>query len=73
MGKRIKELKRIYGIGHGGDRHQDEKNSSCKKQSELAFDMNMDVRTLQNYKLLANMIPELDELVDTGIVTKTEG
>lgn len=71
VGKRIKELERIYGIEHGGDRHQGEKNSSCKKQSELAFDMNMDVRTLQNYKLLANMIPELDELVDTGIVTKT--
>ena len=33
--------------------------------------MNMDVRTLQNYKQLANMIPELDELVTTGIVTKT--
>lgn len=31
----------------------------------------MDVRTLQNYKILADMIPELEELLDTGIVTKT--
>ena len=31
----------------------------------------MDVRTLQNYKLLAEMIPELSDLVDTGVVTKT--
>ena len=71
VGKRIKELEWIYGIGHGGDRYQDEKNSSCKKQSELASNMNMDVRTLQNYKLRADMVPELHELVDTGIVTKT--
>lgn len=33
--------------------------------------MGIDVRTLQNYKLLADMIPELSDLVDTGIVTKT--
>lgn len=33
--------------------------------------MNMDVRTLQNYKQFTEMIPELEELVDTGIVTKT--
>ncbi len=71
VGLRIKELERIYGIEHGGDRTQHEKNSSCKTQSGLAYDMNMDVRTLQNYKQLANMIPELDELVTTGIVTKT--
>lgn len=73
VGKRIKELERIYGIEHGGNRNiQDEKNSSCPKtQSQLASYMGMDVRTLQNYKLLADMIPELDNLVDTGIVTKT--
>jgi len=33
--------------------------------------MEMTVQTLQNYKLLAEMIPELSELVGTGIVTKT--
>lgn len=30
----------------------------------------MDVRTLQNYKILSEMIPELEELLDTGVVTK---
>lgn len=30
--------------------------------------MDMDVRTLQNYKTLADMMPELDELVQMGIV-----
>lgn len=31
----------------------------------------MSLDTLHNYKLLADMIPELSNLVDTGIVTKT--
>lgn len=31
----------------------------------------MSVDTLQNYKMLADMIPELEELMDTGIVTKS--
>ena len=68
VGLRIKELERIYGIKQGGDRgNQDEKNSSCiKTQTQLATDMGMDVRTLQNYKLLTEMIPELSDLVDTG-------
>lgn len=61
VGLRIKELERIYGIQHGGDRgNQDEKNSSCiKTQTQLATDMGSDVRTLQNYKKLTEMIPEL--------------
>lgn len=71
VGKRIKELERLYGIQHGNNQHGDEKNSCPKTQSQLASDMGMDVRTLQNYKLLADMIPELSDLLDTGIVTKT--
>ena len=64
--KRIKELERIYGIEHGNNQYGDEKNSYPKTQTQLASDMGMDVRTLQNYKLLADMIPELSDLVDTG-------
>lgn len=37
----------------------------------MAEKIGISVDTLQNYKLLAKMIPELSELVDTGIVTKT--
>ena len=33
--------------------------------------MGFDVRTLQNYKLLADMIPELSDLVETGILAPT--
>lgn len=69
VGLRIKELERIYGIKVGNPNY--EKNSQLKTQTQLATDMGIDVRTLQNYKLLADMIPELSDLVDTGIVTKT--
>ena len=61
VGKRIKELERLYGIKVGKPNY--EKNSQLKTQEQLASDLEMDVRTLQNYKLLADMIPELKENV----------
>ncbi|MEY8421695.1 hypothetical protein AALB52_02950 [Lachnospiraceae bacterium 38-14] len=71
VGLRIKELERIYGIEHGGNRKSTDNNYNLKSQEELAADLGISIPTLQNYKQLANMIPELSELVDTGIVTKT--
>lgn len=47
-----------------------EPNSSVeakKSQCDLAAQMGISVDTLQNYKLLSEMIPELSDLVDTGI------
>lgn len=73
VGLRIKELERIYGVRDGSNNphgiNVGEKNSFT--QSDIAQKLGIDVRTLQNYKLLADMIPELSDLVDTGIVTKT--
>ena len=69
VGLRIKELERIYGIHNGN-----QLSNNCKaeiKQTDLAEKLGMSMQTLQNYKLLADMIPELSDLVDTGIVTKT--
>lgn len=65
IGKRIKELERLYEIEHGGSRRN---NCVLKTQEQLAKEMDMDVRTLQNYKILADMIPEIDELVQIDIV-----
>lgn len=73
VGKRIKELERLYGIhqGNGSNQYEQKPNSSviAKSQSDLAAQMGISVDTLQNYKLLAEMIPELSDLVDTGVVT----
>lgn len=59
----------MYGIEKGNNQYGYEKNSHPKiTQEQLASQMDMDVRTLQNYKMLADMIPELEDLVDTGIL-----
>lgn len=79
VGKRIKELERLYGIQNGstsfqGNQYEVVTNKSeapKKTQEQLAAQMGISVDTLQNYKMLSEMIPELSDLVDTGIVTKT--
>lgn len=78
VGKRIKELERLYGIregsagGNGSNQYVKKelqpKNSvqAKKSQSDIAAQMGISVDTLQNYKMLSDMIPELSDLVDTG-------
>lgn len=71
VGLRIKELERLYGIEYGNNRFKTTNNSESITQEQLASRMGISVDTLQNYKMLADMIPELEDLLDTGIVTKT--
>lgn len=82
VGLRIKELERIYGIKQGGsgfygNRHTENNletpnnSETLKTQEQLAKEMGFSVDTLNNYKKLTEMIPELEDLVDTGIVTST--
>lgn len=75
VGRRIVELERIYGIKHGGDRVSDNRanwnNSNLVTQEELAERLGMSKWTMMNYKKLLDMIPELEDLVDTGIVSTT--
>ena len=70
LGRCIKELEILYGIEHGGDRKSSSNNYNLKTQKQLADEMGISIPTLQNYKLLADMIPELEDLIYTGIVTK---
>lgn len=79
VGRRIMELERLYGIKNGGsgfygNRHQKINkldNEAKYTQSDLSKKLNMSVDTMQNYKTLINMSPELEELMDTGIVSKS--
>ena len=73
VGLRIKELERIYGIRDGSSGKQKilDSNNLSLKQTDLAEKLGMSMQTLQNYKKLTEMIPELEELVDTGIATPT--
>lgn len=71
VGRRIKELERLYGIKNGGsgfygNRHTENvdltnNSEALKTQEQLAQELGMSVDTLQNYKMLADMIPELEE------------
>lgn len=68
VGRRIMELERLYGVRDGssnekGNNRIGEPNNSVDNvtQSDLAAKLGMSVDTLQNYKMLADMIPELEE------------
>ena len=53
-------MERLYGVREG--RPEKLPNISAVTQSDLATQLGMSVDTLQNYKMLADMIPELERL-----------
>ncbi len=73
LGRCIKELERIYGVRDGSTNSKgvgvSEKFSFTQK--DLSDEIGIDVRTMQNYKKLTELIPELEDLVDTGILAPT--
>lgn len=80
MARCIMELERIYGIRKGGSGYygnQFEKkelpNNSVtpKTQQNLAKQLGLSEDTLQNYKKLNELIPELQSLVETGDLKST--
>lgn len=73
LGRCIKELERIYGIRDGSTNKQGTivgENFSFTQQN-LADEFGIDVRTMQNYKKLTELVPELQDWVDTGILAPT--
>lgn len=81
VGKRIKELERLYGIQNGstsfqGNQYEVVTNKSeapKKTQEQLAAQMDISVDTLQNYKILSEMIPELEDLIETNLRQRVVG
>lgn len=74
FGRCIKELERIYGIKNGNNQFErvpQVAEGSNVTQSDLASQFGMSVDTLNRYKQLADSIPEIQTLVETGIVTPT--
>ena len=73
LGRCIKELERIYGVEHGNNqynRNPKVSESSISSQEQLADMIGISVDTLSNYKKLTELVPELQDWVETGIVTK---
>lgn len=72
FGRCLDELKRIYGIQHGNNQHSIPNNSeSSMSEEQLASSIGISVDTMENYIKLSKMIPEIQTLVETGIVTPT--
>lgn len=69
----IVELERIYNISHGNNQHRTEDNLQSKKKKELASELGMSQQHVNAYKKLLNLIPELQELIETGQMTSTVG
>ena len=69
LGRCIKELERIYGVREG--RPEKLPKVSEVNQSDIADMIGISVDTLNNYKKLTELIPELEDLVDTGILAPT--
>lgn len=76
LGRCFSFLNNWYGFKNGGDRKSEEKVFTLKNsdeprnQKELAESYGITKQTMNNYMRMADMIPELEDLVDTGIVTK---
>lgn len=74
MNKCIVELERIYGIRQGSankkgiNQYIGDGNNFVdqKSQLDLAEQIGIDQRQLQNYKKLSDLIPELQTLVETN-------
>lgn len=76
MAKCIVELERIKGVNkHGGDRKSNPNNSDLKNstQSDLANQLNINQDTITNYKKLTNLIPELQQMVESKSLKATVG
>lgn len=71
LGRCIKELERIYGIKNGGsgyygNQHSKNEESSNnyktpKTEEDIAKEIGISIASLQNYKKLTEMIPELSD------------
>ena len=78
FGRCIIELERIYGIRNGsanekGNNRIGDRNNFCDQmtQEDLAGQLGITTKSLQNYKRLASLIPEVEEFLDTGMITAT--
>lgn len=73
MGYCVLELERIYGISHGNNRYTSKSghNVNSKTQDELAEELNVSKRQLSRFKKLTELVPELQEAVQTGKISAT--
>lgn len=67
LGRCIKELERIHGVRQGKKPHGAVINTPT--QEDIAKELRISTDTLRNYKKLAEMIPELQDLIMDGKIS----
>ena len=68
LGRRIKELERIYGIKQGNNQHNEDTTNGLT-QEDLAQKLGINLKTLQRAKSLANLSPEIQQLIEQGNIS----
>ncbi|NFG25965.1 hypothetical protein FC777_02270 [Clostridium botulinum] len=77
MAKCIQELERIKGIRKGGNGNNQymlrEDNPPLAKQEQLASELGISQKYLQEMKKLTTLIPELQTMIENGSMKATVG
>lgn len=72
LGKCIKELERIYGVRQGSayeKKPEQQRAVQVLTQEDIAKQLDVSVDTIRRYRKLAEMIPELQEVIEDGTVS----
>lgn len=72
LGRRIKELERIYGIHNGGNDKVTRTTNGLSgemTQEDLAQKLGINLKTLQRAKSLTNLSPEIQQLIEQGTIS----
>ena len=69
----IVELERLYGVRDGSAGNADVDNPHGKTQKELAENIGVTQDQVKAYKKLLSLIPELQQLIETGEMSATVG
>lgn len=74
LGRCIAELERIYGIKNGNNQHTERVGHNVqgsKTQDDLAKELEMSKKQMSRFKSLTDLIPELQDAVQSGQITAT--
>lgn len=72
--KVYKEYEKICGVRQGSaGKYSLERNNFVPKQEDIAKELGVDVRTIQNIKRLSTLSPDLQDLISDGKITATTG
>lgn len=73
IGRRIKFLEEYYGVKNGNNQYTERvgHNVQGKTQDDLAEELEMSKRQMSRYKSLTDLIPELQDAVESGQITAT--